>query len=269
MNSNKVLIFCLQLLLSFCFMIRNGICNEDFPGMPEIPNITILQVEELIENKTDLDLPYEGYSLLITSVLKNQEDIAELLLENGADVNLEFTLGITPLHIATFQTNLPLIKLLISYGADIDAEHDNGITPLSSSLMTGETNIVCQLVESGADVNHVSRNGNIPLSYACLSVSTNKNNIIRFLLNKGADPNNGNPVDGDTPLAVAVASGQLDLIEILLEANATIDLDHMHMGQTMQERAACWDVICKTNRFSEILEEYLMLQSLPDQEGVQ
>jgi ankyrin repeat protein len=60
----------------------------------------------------------------------SQFDIAELLIEHGADVNAKQMQGVTPLHSAAHNGQTKLSKLLIDNGADVNAEMDNEQTPL-------------------------------------------------------------------------------------------------------------------------------------------
>ena len=49
---------------------------------------------------------------------ENDLDIARALISAGANVNARNERGETPLHLATQENNLPLLKLLIGYGAN-------------------------------------------------------------------------------------------------------------------------------------------------------
>lgn len=42
-----------------------------------------------------------------------------MLLNHNADVNLADNFGTTPLHIALFKENIPIVNLLLAYGADV------------------------------------------------------------------------------------------------------------------------------------------------------
>ena len=56
--------------------------------------------------------------------------IAELLLQNGADVNAKQAMGATPLHSAAHQGDIAMVKLLLSFDADTNAQMENGKKPL-------------------------------------------------------------------------------------------------------------------------------------------
>lgn len=72
-------------------------------------------------------------------------------LDGGADVN-EIDGLVTPLYVATINTNLEAVKLLIKHGADVNLPTKFG-TPLHAAAQRGCLACVKLLVEAGADVN--------------------------------------------------------------------------------------------------------------------
>lgn len=53
---------------------------------------------------------------------EGDQEIVEMLLENGADVNLQDDWGVTPLHYASRKGHLGNVKLLVKAGADVNAK---------------------------------------------------------------------------------------------------------------------------------------------------
>lgn len=64
-----------------------------------------------------------------TAALEGNLDIAQLLLENKADVNKTNDCGESPLHLACFEENDDMIRLLVSFGADPNLQDEDGNTP--------------------------------------------------------------------------------------------------------------------------------------------
>ena len=74
------------------------------------------------------------------AVLADQQEVAELLLENGADIiaRAEDEHGGTPLHWAAATGRRQLAELLVKAGADVNATDKNGYTPLDATLYEAE-----------------------------------------------------------------------------------------------------------------------------------
>lgn len=63
---------------------------------------------------------------------EERRQVVKLLLEHGANPNVQNDLGITPLHIASdVETrDLEMVKLLLNHGADADIPDKNGTLPI-------------------------------------------------------------------------------------------------------------------------------------------
>ena len=77
---------------------------------------------------------------MLIAVLADQKEVAELLLENGVDINAraEDEHGGTPLHWAAEIGRKQLAELLVEAGADANAADNNGYTPLDATLSEPE-----------------------------------------------------------------------------------------------------------------------------------
>ena len=71
--------------------------------------------------------------LLHITALYNHLEVAELLIEYGADVNAKANNGRTPLHFASAKNNNEIARLLISKGADVNAKRNDGLTPFDEA----------------------------------------------------------------------------------------------------------------------------------------
>lgn len=58
------------------------------------------------------------------------DEIAALLINQGADTNTAIFNATTPLHVASTAGNTKLVELLLNHGAKIDAEKSDGFTAL-------------------------------------------------------------------------------------------------------------------------------------------
>jgi ankyrin repeat protein len=97
-------------------------------------------------------------------------DIARVLLDAGADVNLADANGITPLIGAITNNHPEAARFLIDRGADIRATDWYGRTPLWAAVETRNMD-----VDNASFVNSIDRTPYLPL--------------VELLLQRGADPN--------------------------------------------------------------------------------
>ena len=93
------------------------------------------------------------------------EEIMIHLVKNGADVNVQDTDGLTPLHFAAENGQLQVAKLLIESGALVDAKYINGLTPLHRAALHGHTEILKLLIENGATIDAKGGVEKTPLHY--------------------------------------------------------------------------------------------------------
>jgi ankyrin repeat protein len=73
-------------------------------------------------------------------------DAVELLLQRGADANVQGTLeGFTPLMTAAAEGLVEVVRLLLAAGADRDLEDKDGDTALSFARQNGHAEVVALL----------------------------------------------------------------------------------------------------------------------------
>jgi len=154
-------------------------------GYKDIVNLLIpCSNIELSENK------YGATPLYIASY-RGYTDIVYNLLENGgAEINYRIKSGDTPLNVAVRRNNIDTSTLLMVY-ADLNFQDKNEQTPLMVAAYEGNVEIVKLLLSySETDVNIQSNNGNTALIWAAhIHNQKNQKEIIKLLLDRGADPN--------------------------------------------------------------------------------
>ncbi|KAI8997829.1 ankyrin repeat-containing domain protein [Pilobolus umbonatus] len=99
----------------------------------------------------------DGRSLLHRACIDKKLDRAQLLLEQGADVNAKDNQDYTPLHLACIHGHLNLVKLLIEHGAVINISSNTksgATTPLHEASKHGHEEVVQYLLSNtNVDVN--------------------------------------------------------------------------------------------------------------------
>lgn len=130
--------------------------------------------------------------------------------------------------------NLAGISVALTLLADPDAaEPKLGITPLMLASKGGRKAAVEALFNAGANVNIQDSNGDTALHYA---VGDGREEIVGFLLSKGAEVNARNRLEGDTPLMVALDVCRPSLVRLLLQNGAEMTAPN-NAGTTPMARA--------------------------------
>ena len=97
-----------------------------------------------------------------------------MLVELGADVNVQATGGWSPLHLAAANGHVEVVNTLVQHGADVNVQKTDGSSPLhlaaygqgadGDELNTAEA--VATLLQHGADVLAITARGDAPLHLA-------------------------------------------------------------------------------------------------------
>jgi ankyrin repeat protein len=188
-----------------------------------------LKVRELLKNGTSPNTVYvTGETAVILAAKNNHPAIVKDLIEGGAFVNFKSKYGNTALMFAVNLGNFDLVKFLVDHGADVkqDAAKLLIFASHKSSL-----DILKYLIEThNLDVNLKDEEGKTALIAACMSGSFE---TVKYLLEKGAEVNVINDTQDDqykilslygTPLMHAATRGRVDVMKLLIEKKAKIDI---------------------------------------------
>lgn len=122
--------------------------------------------------------------------------------------------------------NLPKLMAALADGANVNTQHLRHGTPLMRAVCAGHEPVIHALLAAGADPNVELFNVGTPL-HALIGNSTSSSllreaaslRIVTLLVMRGADLNRHGP-NGYTPLLSAQASGNLKLVQHLLNLGA-------------------------------------------------
>jgi len=153
--------------------------------------------------------------------------------------------NVCPIICAAYYNNMPLVKFLIEQKVRILAENIHGITAYGWACSNGNLALMKALEDAGGDdthlkrwnglfsavssnkikaVNHILKRG---VSVNIISIQTGNSSLhiaakngytdmIRFLLDNGANPNAANYMK-ETPLYIAVQNGHLSAVKEILK----------------------------------------------------
>ncbi|XP_062609752.1 ankyrin repeat and SOCS box protein 8-like isoform X2 [Saccostrea cucullata] len=163
------------------------------------------------------------YTPLHIACLHSNIEVIRLLLNHDADVNVKDSTNRTPLHYATLANRSDVVNLCIENGADVNHQTSSGKTALMYAVQEKNLAIVQAIVDAGADVSLKDVKGGTALEICLLSGGRTANtDIVKALLQAGSDPNAENLYKA-TPLMLAAGTGQLEVINLLLDAGADIN----------------------------------------------
>jgi ankyrin repeat protein/beta-lactamase regulating signal transducer with metallopeptidase domain len=158
-----------------------------------------------------------GYTPLWYAIECGRADIVDLLLAAHADPNAKGMPGhffYAPLELALQLGNIRIASQLIQAGAHVNAKGNDGRTVLYYAIREVQLDAIRFLIDVGADVNVRDREGTSPLDHA---VRDGPTDTIALLLAHGARVNEPNPETGATPINVASARGNVEIVQFLLE----------------------------------------------------
>ncbi|XP_048406773.1 poly [ADP-ribose] polymerase tankyrase-2-like isoform X3 [Stegostoma tigrinum] len=93
----------------------------------------------------------------------NSLEVAEYLLQHGADVNAQDKGGLIPLHNAASYGHVDVAAMLIKYNACVNATDKWAFTPLHEAAQKGRTQLCALLLAHGADPTMKNQEGQTPL----------------------------------------------------------------------------------------------------------
>lgn len=124
--------------------------------------------------------------LLHVAILANQVEVAEALLQHGANPNHTDQYGQHPILLAAEKSGPnTFLDLLITKGANVNVSDRHGASPLMYAARSNQQSAVALLMQAGADLNHRDYEGDTVLMYA---VSSGNTALVTSLIMGGANP---------------------------------------------------------------------------------
>jgi ankyrin repeat protein len=110
----------------------------------------------------------DGFTPLGLACYFGQYDIARYLVLKGADVNLPSNngFGVYPIHSAAAGNYTQIARMLIENNAQVNVKQQAGVTALHSAAQNGNIDLLILLLEHGADVNIRMEGGKLPADLA-------------------------------------------------------------------------------------------------------
>ncbi len=213
----------------------------------------VKHIQEMIRNSPDLINARDenGLRPLHKAASKGQVQVAQFLLESGADPNLgggaaQNISGWKPLHFAAGNGHKAMVDLLMKYKADVNGRANRGDTPLHVAAELGFRAVAELLLARGALVDARNEIGRTPLHKAA---DAGQLALVDLLLANKADVNakDSGPVAnpelspnentrGATPLINAILRRHGEVVKLLLANKADVNFESEAIISTRSQR---------------------------------
>ena len=161
------------------------------------------------------------FSIALNAAAYGDVDTLKILIDVGFDINFLDKTGRSILDIAVQENQYDTVVWLEKNGQILNKQDDNGSSPINqASARHGRINIVKFLLEKGVDPNL-----SYPLHMAC---AREQEEIIKLLISYGADIN---LIDDDdySPLTLTATKGHINIFKFLLNLNADLTNTKKHI----------------------------------------
>lgn len=172
-----------------------------------------------------LILPLTSCSSALIKASENGDiNQAAALLDQGANIEEGSNMGLTPLTAAVYNQKFDMVKFLVDKGADVNGNFTiNKWAPLHFAAYNGNTAIAEFLLNHKADVNALTVVSATPLHWA---ISEDHADVVKMLLDNGARVDItgsvmiGLSISEYTPVQLAQKKGNAQIIQMLEKSNS-------------------------------------------------
>jgi ankyrin repeat protein len=130
---------------------------------------------------------------------------------------------LTPFHMAVINQEYELVESMIARKSHIDVLDETNCTPLFHACLICDTQMLKLLLEAGASPNIPNSIGETPFWITCFKGTVEQVNL--FFNPRYIKPDiNSQNTQGHTPLHNAAVSGRLDIVRLLCQKGATVNI---------------------------------------------
>lgn len=197
-------------------------------------------------------------ALMYASSMPQRSKFVKILLQNRAQADIQRINvsdssfgGQTALMLAAIAGYIDIVKMLIDAGADLNLQNKNGRTALLSAALKGNTNIVRLLIERGARFDIQDECGFTPLMHA---IQNGRADVIRLLLIMGAGLAVRNEQDIEK-IAHDYARSNLQMLQVIREG-LTAREEFLRYKHNFKSNITSTDYLSGIRDISDIIGEY-------------
>ncbi|XP_076871910.1 cyclin-dependent kinase 4 inhibitor D [Brachyhypopomus gauderio] len=126
----------------------------------------VAEVRRMLEEcRVHPDTVNEFGKTAIQVMMMGNTSMASVLLENGADPNIQDHFGITPAHDAARTGFLDTLRVLVDYGASLNVPDQSGALPIHIAIREGHRDVV-EYLAPRSNLGHQDTRGDTALDVA-------------------------------------------------------------------------------------------------------
>jgi ankyrin repeat protein len=194
-----------------------------------------------------------GRSILYDAIESDFIDVLKIVLEHSQNAvgvmitDIRDSNGNIPVHYAIKFKNLPAIQLLIASGSKLYIADEDGYNSLHMAVKTKDIEIVKAVTSVISNLDSKTLKGETSLHIA---INYQYNDIVKHLLDQGADPNIADDESDFTPTHYAAGWDNYKVIELLVKRGGKVDQQDIY-GNTpiiycvKEKHDRCFDIIMK------------------------
>ena len=119
----------------------------------------LITVKSLIARGANVNFREEGNTALILAVCQGHTEIVQMLLKEGAEIEINPKDGMTLLMIAAKNGKTEIAQALLDKGADVNVGENDGNTALMQAALNDHSDTVQLLLGRGVNVNAKDQDG--------------------------------------------------------------------------------------------------------------
>ena len=188
----------------------------------------------LLERGVDVNArDKDGFTSLHEAALHGMAEVAQVLLDHGANAKLETEEGETALHIVSRgkynsqEQGVSIVRLLLDRGVDVNARDKDSFTSLHETALYGMVEVARVLLDHGANAKLETEEGETALHIVSRGKYDSQEQGVstaRLLLERGVDVN-ARRKDSSTSLHAVALYGMVEVARVLLNHGANVTLE--------------------------------------------
>lgn len=206
-----------------------------------------INIQSYLDDGVDIDIVTNDKTALIVAIEKRFLTTIQQLINYGANVN---NMDISPLHYACKLGNIEIIQLLLGNGADINLINNSGKSPIYYACKHGNIELIKYLIEHGANFNDISI-----INHLINAIDNNDIELLKYYIEHGANINEEDS-NGYSLLMYSCMNNKYDMVKYLIDNGADVfDTDNYKYTTLHHSCKASVNIVqCLLDRVQQILD---------------